>query len=311
MSFWFFAVGHTVGTVEHRAVESFYGRNKGVFVHNVAVYKARDIQIHQRRRSMSSLSQPVQEDTSTYPKGFLDPKSVPNKVKGFDVQDGEMCKNASWQPLAAQIVLPPLSADDNMMRKKNQDQTVHFPPSFGGKEKEHLPLEERKKTVNSTKFAMRLVRGSRHHEMLKELDDAICYSVARAAIESGKPPFKKDDDVHAIREKITCILKDNNPEEYAPVAEMVIKKVPDINHKDQKFSLGYVTKKYNTDGRRMLKIDKKKPTFGWSNLEDFLKKGAAVHHAFGFLDYASLFVKNKKLDSCTFSSAAVCDAGSG
>ena len=187
-------------------------------------------------------------------------------------------------------------ADDNMMRKRTKT-NGHFPPSFGGKEKEHLPLEERKKAVNSTKFAIRLVRGSRHHEMLKELDDAICYAVARAAIDSGKPPFKKDDDVHAIREKITCILKDNNPEEYAPVAEMVIKKVPDINHKDQEFSLGYTTKKYNTDGRRMLKIDKKKPTFGWSNLEDYLKKGAAVHHAFGFLDYASLFVKNKKLDS--------------
>ena len=208
-----------------------------------------------------------------------------------------MCKNASWQPIAAQIVLPPLSADDNMLRKKNQDQTVHFPPSFGGKEKEHLPLEERKKAVNSTKFAMKLVRGSNHHELLKQLDDAICYAVARAAIASGKAPFKKDDDVDAIRERITCILKDNNPEEYAPVAEMVIKKIPDINHKDQEFSLGYTTKKYDTDGHRGLKVDKKKPTFGWSNLEEHLTKGAAVHHAFGFLDYASVFVKNKKLDS--------------
>ncbi|MBU63147.1 MAG: hypothetical protein CMI26_11675 [Opitutae bacterium] len=239
----------------------------------------------------------LQDILSTFPKGFLDPNSVPSKVQGFDVKDGAMCKNASWQGIAAQIALPPLSAEENMMRKEKKDQTIHFPPSFGGKEKEHLPLEARKETVNSTKFAMRLVRDSVHHQRLKVLDDAICYAVARAAIASGKAPFKKDDDVHAIRGKITCILKDNNPEEYAPVAEMVIKKVPDINHKDQEFSLGYTTKNYNTDGRRGLKVDKKNPTFGWRNLEEHLKKGAAVHHAFGYLDYASLFVKNKKLDS--------------
>lgn len=197
----------------------------------------------------------------------------------------------SGGPKNVNIISPAQSQKETIVRAEEKHCTVVWDVAIGGNEMQDKPMQERKESASKASFSVAVSDDTDMHEKLVFFDKEIMRCAVELLVNSGKEPFKGNENIDRLLKDTKCLLRPKKEAKYNPHMEIVVKPGPN----DMKFTAGSVLVGFD-EASGGLEIGEDSD-FSWDNLDEYVKKGAVIHKIRGNIGYASVFSRSGEITS--------------
>lgn len=226
---------------------------------------------------------------------FLSPDYINFDVSALDITRPKktLPYNVSFNGATFDIVPGPKSNQENTRRSEVGYGVLIWDVQVGNQDDQDkikegkTTIQELLKSTDNNKGTLNVSvpRGSVWLEKLIYFDMHAKRKLVDALIASKLDPFTGKEDPELLMKKCKFLVKDKN-EKYNPSFPIVVKR---------KFDAGFVTTGFHPETSAVMRS--KNPSFGWDNMDEYLKRGAVLHKAKGVANYASVTVRDGEIVS--------------